>query len=150
MPHNENSSASSKFSGQFRQLFPYLLKRGHELVAICSHQRPLPKADGLRVIRYSEPPSMAGDWPPGTQLWHEALKRAETVGFIFQQLSSEGWKPDRVLAHCGWGEALPVKAHWPDVSLLVWPELWLRPEHMGLQSDYAQPILVATHLLKHL
>ena len=123
------------FPGQFRQLIPYLLKRGHELVAICSHQRPLPKADRLRVIRYSEPPPMAGDWPPGTQLWHEALQRAETVGVILQQLSSEGWKPDRVLAHCGWGEALPVKTHWPDVSLLIWPELWLRPEHMGLQSD---------------
>ena len=40
-----------------------------------------------------------------------------------------------MLAHCGWGESLPVKEQWPDVPLLVWPELWLRPEHMGFGSD---------------
>ena len=123
------------FPGQFRQLAPYLIARGHELVAICSHERPLPEVNGLKVLRYSQPPPMSGEWPYGTQLWHEALQRAEAVGALLQQLESQDWRPDRVLAHCGWGEALPVKEQWPEVPLLVWPELWLRPEHMGFGSD---------------
>ena len=123
------------FPGQFRQLAPYLAARGHQLVAICSHERALPEIKGLRVLRYPAPPSMEGDWPHGTKLWHEGLLRAESVGRLLNQLKSEGWQPDRVLAHCGWGESLPVKEQWPDVPLLVWPELWLRPEHMGFGSD---------------
>ena len=123
------------FPGQFRQLTPYLIERGHQLVAICSHQRPLPEVEGLRVLRYDEPLQLSGENPYGSQLWHEALQRAEAVGGVLQQLESEGWRPDRVLAHCGWGESLPVKEQWPEVPLLVWPELWLRPEHMGFGSD---------------
>lgn len=123
------------FPGQFRQLTPHLLARGHELVGICSHQRPLPEMLGLRVLRYPEPPSMEGAWPHGTKLWHEALLRAEVVGRLLSQLESEGWRPDCVLAHCGWGEVLPVKRQWPAVPLLVWPELWLRPDHLGFGTD---------------
>ena len=135
------------FPGQFRQLVPCLLNRGHQIVAICSHQRSLPEANDLRVIRYSEPSPLPGECPFGTQLWHEALQRAEVVGAALQQLASDGWKPDRVLAHCGWGEALPVKQQWPDVPLLVWPELWLRPEHMGFGSDPLKgPITVEASL----
>ena len=68
------------FPGQFRQLTPYLIKRGHQLVAICSHQRPLPEVEGLRVLRYDEPLQLSGENPYGSQLWHEALQRAEAVG----------------------------------------------------------------------
>ena len=123
------------FPGQFRQLTPHLLSRGHELIGICSHQRPLPEQSGLRVLRYPEPAQMEGTWPHGTQLWHEALLRADVVGRLLLQLASEGWHPDCVLAHSGWGEALPVKRQWPEVPLLVWPELWLRPEHLGFGID---------------
>ncbi|QNI46823.1 glycosyltransferase [Synechococcus sp. A15-60] len=135
------------FPGQFRQLTPCLIERGHQLLAICSHQRPLPEIEGLRVLRYDQPPPMSGEWPYGTQLWHEALRRAESVGGFLQQLASEGWRPDRVLAHCGWGEALPVKEQWPEVPLLVWPELWLRPEHMGFGSDPLKGPVTSASLL---
>ena len=63
------------------------------------------------------------------------MLRADVVGRLLLQLDSEGWHPDCVLAHSGWGEALPVKRQWPDVPLLVWPELWLRPEHLGFGMD---------------
>lgn len=123
------------FPGQFRQLTPQLLDRGHELVAICSHQRPLPASPRLRVLRYGEPAPAPAVLPYGSQLWHEALLRAELVGRLLLQLDAEGWRPDRVLAHSGWGEALPVKQVWPHVPLIVWPELWLRPEHLGHGQD---------------
>ena len=39
------------FPGQFRQLTPYLLNQGHQLVAICSHQRDY-NLKGVRILRY--------------------------------------------------------------------------------------------------
>ena len=41
------------FPGQFRQLAPHLESKGHELVAIASHERPINLSG--RVLRYSEP-----------------------------------------------------------------------------------------------
>ena len=129
------------FPGQFRQLAPYLQQRGHELVAICSHQRPLPEGPTLKVLRYEEPAKPAEPLPHGTLLWHEGLERAKRVARLCRQLDQEGWRPDRIAAHCGWGETLGLREVWPEVPQILWPELWLRPEHMGWGND---PLITAT------
>ena len=123
------------FPGQFRQLTPYLQQQGHDLVAICSHQRPLPEGPGLKVLRYQEPSKPGAALPHGSQLWHEGLERAKAVAKLCRQLDGEGWRPDRIAAHCGWGETLGLRDVWPTTPQILWPELWLRPEHMGWGSD---------------
>ena len=92
------------FPGQFRQLAPHLESRGHDLVAICSHQRPI--ALKGRVLRYSEPEKASGV-PLGTQLWHDGLQRSAAVAKLAQSLAAEGWKPDQILGHSGWGNLGP-------------------------------------------
>ena len=124
------------FPGQFRQLAPYLEQRGHELVAIASHQRPI--ALKGRVLRYKEPDGLKGV-PLGTQIWHEGLVRAGRVAHIAQQLEQEGWHPHLILAHTGWGETLGLKEVWPSVPQILWPELWVRPEHGGYGIDPLKP-----------
>ena len=132
------------FPGQFRQLAPHLERRGHELVAICSHQRPVPLKG--RVLRYGEPEKLAG-LPLGTQLWHDGEKRSAAVARLAQTLASEGWKPDRILGHSGWGETLGLSAIWPDVPQILWPELWIRPEHGGYGLDPLRPtVTLESHL----
>ena len=124
------------FPGQFRQLAPHLEKRGHELVAIASHQRPI--ALKGRVLRYEEPPGLTSV-PLGTQIWHEGLERAARVARIAEQLEQAGWCPDLILAHTGWGETLGLKEVWPAVPQILWPELWVRPEHGGYGIDPLKP-----------
>ena len=136
------------FPGQFRQLAPYLHERGHELVAICSHQRPV--GGGLRILRYSEPPKPPAAMTLGQQLWYEALQRAEAVAHVCAGLAAQGWRPDRVLAHSGWGETLGVGEVWPDVRQIVWPELWLLPEHGGHGKDPQMPSPALIHRLEQL
>ena len=50
-------------------------------------------------------------------------------------LKQRGWVPDVMLAHPGWGEALLLRQVFPSTPLVIWPELWLRPEHLGMRSD---------------
>lgn len=123
------------FPGQFRQLVPYLLQLGHELVAICSHQRDLPQHRNLRILRYQEPSSTSTNASYGHQLWDDSLSRAELIGKLFYDLYTQKWLPDTVLVHSGWGEALPIKTIFPLAKLIVWPELWLLPEHLGYGTD---------------
>ena len=124
------------FPGQFRQLAPHLEQRGHELVAIASHQRPI--ALKGRVLRYEEPAGLKGV-PLGSQIWHEGLERAARVAGIAEQLKQEGWTPELILAHTGWGETLGLQEVWPAVPQILWPELWVRPEHGGYGIDPLKP-----------
>ena len=125
------------FPGQFRQLAPFLSRRGHELVALCSHQRPV--AFEGRLLRYSEPTKLSEAVPLGTLLWHDGLQRAAIVARQCAQLAAEGWRPDVVLAHSGWGETLALQEVWPGVPQVLWPELWVLPEHGGHGSDPLKP-----------
>ena len=124
------------FPGQFRQLAPHLEGLGHELVAIASHDRPI-NISG-RVLRYAEPAKQPA-LPHGSALWHEGLTRAWQVARLAEQLNEAGWKPDRILAHSGWGETLGLAQLWPDVKQVIWPELWLLPLHGGYGTDPLKP-----------
>ena len=135
------------FPGQFRQLAPHLESRDNELVAICSHQRPVPLRG--QVLRYAEPEKLSGV-PLGTQLWHDGQQRSAAVARLAQSLAAEGWKPDRILGHSGWGETLGLSAIWPDVPQIVWPELWVRPEHGGYGVDPLKPTVTLDSQLEQL
>ena len=134
------------FPGQFRQLAPHLIERGHDLVAICSHGRTIELP--LRLFRY--PPPQKNEVPRhfGASLWEEALQRAESVAHLVAGLIGEGWKPNCILAHCGWGETLGLSELLPDVPQLLWPELWVRPEHGGYGSDPLKPPVGLPHKLE--
>lgn len=127
------------FPGQFRQLAPHLENRGHELVAICSHERPITPFRSLKLLRYTEPKKL-GNSPQGSAIWHEALQRTEAVTRLCFNLDKEGWVPDRILAHSGWGESLGIELIWPNTPQLIWPELWLRPSHLGFNRSSQPPI----------
>ena len=66
------------YPGQFRQLIPFLQKDGHELRAICAHERPLPS--DVQIQRYEAPDlsglSSASIAAPGLDYWADGLARA--------------------------------------------------------------------------
>ena len=101
------------FPGQFRQLAPHLLLAGHELKAICSHDRPV--LPGLEVLRYPAPPKPTEQMSLSQQLWFDSLARADAVAHLCERLQQRGWVPDRILAHSGWGEPLGLPEVFPHV-----------------------------------
>ena len=124
------------FPGQFRQLAPHLEQRGHELVAIASHKRQI--ALKGRVLRYEEPEGLTGvRLAPKSGM--KGLERAARVARFAEKLEQDGWRPDLILAHSGWGETLGLQEVWPTVPQILWPELWVRPEHGGYGIDPMKP-----------
>lgn len=126
------------FPGQFRQIAPYLQSLGHDVRAICSHNRPVDIS--CPIYRYCEPAPLQSSLPGlGSALWVDGLQRAESVAKICYQLHSEGWLPDRICVHSGWGESLAIRDLWPQIPQIVWPELWLQPIHGGYGIDPFKP-----------
>ena len=118
------------FPGQFRDLGPALCDRGHDLKAIGSSQRP--SDPRIEVLRYEHQLGERTGMHPHSLEVDEWIHRSEQVANLAMELKRRGWAPDVMLAHPGWGEALLLRQVFPATPLVIWPELWLRPEHMGL------------------
>ena len=118
------------FPGQFRDLGPALCDRGHELKAIGSSQRPTDPR--IEVLRYEHKLGERSGVHPHSLEVDEWIRRSEQVAAVAMTLKKRGWAPDVMLAHPGWGEALLLRQVFPSTPLVIWPELWLRPEHLGI------------------
>ena len=105
------------FPGQYRHLAPALQARGDRLVAIGGPTaQPLP---GLPLQRYD--PRPAGGVPrchPWAADFQVKCLRAEAVAETAWRLKQEGFEPDLVIGHPGWGELLTIKDVMPAVPVL--------------------------------
>lgn len=121
------------FPGQFRDLAPALVNLGHELKAISNCERSTHPE--IEILRYVLPKTQRDGIHRLTGEVDEWVRRSELAAQQAEILRQRGWAPDAILAHPGWGESLLLKDIFPSSPLLLWPELWLRPEHMGLKLD---------------
>ena len=116
----------TNYPAQFRRLAPALVKQGHEVVFLCRNTEwhaPQP-VDGLRLISYQ--PHRQG----GGEALHPYLRRFENCVLegqaayrAAQQLAQEGWQPDCILNHVGFGNGLYLSDLFPTtrrIGLFEW------------------------------
>ena len=119
------------FPGQFRDLAPAWLRAGHRVTSISSDLAPSnsDEWDGLEHFRYVLPDEDAPS----------PLQRGEAVAQVCRGLQTNGFKPDVVMAHSGWGETLRLRHVWPSTPIVVLPELWGSPQVLGFGFDADLP-----------
>lgn len=114
------------FPGQYKHLAPALAERGHEVVALGIN-KPAHPSPGVKVIlhRPRTPPS---EWfkeaPLEMRELHIKQVRGHAVARLVLKLKQEGFVPDVVCAHSGWGEALFIKDVLPHAPLIVYAEYY--------------------------
>lgn len=115
------------FPGQFGHLALALAAAGHDVVAL-GIDAPLPALVGVRHVLHRPQPigAIQSTHPLGqSQIeWQSMLARGESAAQAMRQLAREGFVPDLVVAHPGWGEALFVKDVFPAAKLLVYAEFY--------------------------
>lgn len=118
------------FPGQYKHLAPALVKAGHAVRATVLRQPGDPR------------PALPSHWK-GVSLWPYGIAlgpthaqhpwltdieakvlRGQACFKVLQGMRAQGYCPDVVLAHLGWGEALFVKDVWPDTQLAVYGEFF--------------------------
>ena len=116
----------TNFPAQFRRLAPALVEQGHEVVFIAKNREwhaPDP-VSGMRIITYGIHRS------GGSEVLHPYLRRFETsvlegqaVFRACQKLREEGWLPDWILNHVGFGNGLYLSDAFPNakrIGLFEW------------------------------
>ena len=99
------------FPGQFRDIAPALAKYGHDVRAICSHCKPV--SAEIMTKRYTFNPQKCEGTHPLTQEIDEWVRRSELCAQQAEILREDGWAPDVILGHPGWGETLLLKKIFP-------------------------------------
>ena len=118
------------FPGQFVHLAPALAKLGCEVKALSITGRPV---EGVDVRRYVV--RAKGTFEPRhpfSDFEGKALRAGVCAGAM-KRLKDEGFEPDLIVAHPGWGESLYCKDVWPKAVVVAYGEFYYRVEG----GDYA-------------
>jgi glycosyltransferase involved in cell wall biosynthesis len=141
------------FPGQFRHVATALAARGHEVVALGVN-RSAESFPGVRHLLYREPAAEkpAGKHPMATSLAEVEVKvaRGEAAARAMQLLQKDGFEPDVVVAHPGWGEAFFARDVFPRARLVVYAEYFYGGEggDTGFDPEFSQPSLASQERLR--
>jgi glycosyltransferase involved in cell wall biosynthesis len=120
------------FPGQYVHAARHFAARGDHVVFI-TQQRDR-ELDGVRKIVYAPPRRPAG-LHPFVNEFNTAVENGQAVARICEDLRRNGFVPDLVAGHNGWGEILYVKDVWPSAPLLGYFEFFYRPRNSDLDFD---------------
>ncbi|MCY1271802.1 PEP-CTERM/exosortase A-associated glycosyltransferase [compost metagenome] len=115
------------FPGQFRHLALDLLQKSpQQLLAIGRDTAPgLP---GVRMLRYRPHRSPSRQTHGYVRAFEDAVLHGQQVARLLLRLKQQGYRPDVILAHPGWGETLYAKEIYPDVPLVHFCEYYYHAE----------------------
>ena len=113
----------NNFPAQYRHIAGALaLNRKNEIVAVGSATaRPF---DGVRLLKYDLRNIDVSGSHPFARRFELELHRAEHVLYALSSLAEGGFKPDVILAHPGWGEALPLRSVFPAARIMLYCEFF--------------------------
>ncbi|MEY2984655.1 MAG: hypothetical protein RLZZ568_1272 [Cyanobacteriota bacterium] len=112
------------FPGQFKFLAPALVQQGHTVVAMTMQQTEVKQWQGVKLVPYSANRSTTPNVHPWVSDFETKTIRGDACFRAAWQLKCQGYRPDIIIAHPGWGESLFLKEVWPDVKLGIYCEFF--------------------------
>jgi glycosyltransferase involved in cell wall biosynthesis len=113
------------FPGQYQHLALQLAKRGHSVAALST--RVGIDYPGVRITNYVASGKQSPGSHPFLYRFERHLQQGIAVAATALKLRKEGFSPDVVCVHPGWGESLYVKDVWPKARQLHYCEYHLQP-----------------------
>ena len=123
------------FPGQYKHLAPLLAGQGHHCVALTLRVKEATKWQGVQVIPYALPKRDAQSLHPWLVDLDTKVTRGEACWRAAVALCEQGYTPDLILAHPGWGESLFLRDVWPNAKLGLYCELYHLAGYPHLNFD---------------
>ena len=114
--------------GQFKHLAPWLAAEGHRVVFLT--QRSDVRIPGVKTISYKVSRKAGAGTHHYVRLFENSVITGQEVVRALQKLRNQGFVPDIMIAHSGWGEALFLKDVYPKVPLLTFSEFYYRRQEL--------------------
>ncbi len=127
------------FPGQFRHLAPALVRQGHQVLALSPQGTAVQSWEGVLVLPYAFTQRSTPQVHPWARDFETKAIRAEGCFRAALQLREQGFAPDVIVAHPGWGESLFLKDVWPAARLGVYCEFFYQAQgaDTGFDPEFA-------------
>lgn len=131
------------FPGQYPHMAAaFAASPDNEVVAVA--KRGDAEIPGVRVITYAPKREPNKDIHHYLRELENHVLHGQAVARVLVQLRSEGFRPDVVCAHPGWGETLYVKDIFPRAKLLSYCEFFYRGQGSDVGFDAEKPTSLDT------
>jgi glycosyltransferase involved in cell wall biosynthesis len=120
------------FPGQFVHVATELVRLGHEVVALGIQGRAIP---GVKFLRYApKAPARTSEVEAAID-FETKVVRGTACAQVMAKLKADGFTPDVIVAHPGWGESLFCKDVWPQVRLVMFAEFFYGTDDTDYSFD---------------
>jgi len=126
--------------GQFKFLAPALAQQGHSVVAMTMQKTEAKAWQGVRLFHYAAKRGTTPNAHPWVTDFETKTIRAEACFRAALKLRAEGFSPDVIVAHHGWGESLFLKDVWPKAKLAIYCEFFYHPKGADVGFDPEFPV----------
>jgi glycosyltransferase involved in cell wall biosynthesis len=123
------------FPGQFKFLAPALLKQGHSVRAMTMLKTEATQWNGVQLMHYAAKRGSTPNIHPWLSDFETKTIRAEACFKAALQMKQQGYMPDVIVAHHGWGESLFLKDVWPHAVLGIYCEFFYHPHGADVGFD---------------
>ena len=123
------------FPGQFKFVAPSLATLGHTVVAMVMQKANANEWQGVKLIPYTANRGTTPNVHPWVSDFETKTIRGEACFRAALQLKAQGFTPDVIVAHPGWGESLFLKEVWPGAKLGIYCEFYYHPQGADVGFD---------------
>lgn len=123
------------FPGQFKFLAPALVQQGHTVLAMTLQKVQSSHWQGVQLVPYAVARGTTPQVHPWVADFETKTIRAEACFRAALQLKAQGFVPDAIIAHPGWGESLFLKEVWPQAKLGIYCEFFYHPQGADVGFD---------------
>jgi glycosyltransferase involved in cell wall biosynthesis len=120
------------FPGQYVHVVRHLARAGHQVTFITQPGRG--QIDGVAKLEY-QPTVPNSDAHPYLVELGSNIANGLSVARLCEWLARDGFFPDVVIGHNGWGEILYVKDVWPQIPLVGYFEFFYRATGSDVDFD---------------
>ncbi len=132
------------YPAQFKHLAPALARAGHQVVVLTMRQQPDNSEGLVKVVTYRPARGTTPDAHPWVIDFETKVIRGEACLKAAIKLKENGFEPQVMVAHHGWGESMFLKELWPKAGLGIYCEFYYRADGLdvGFDREFSNPDLL--------
>lgn len=124
--------------GQYRHLAPWFARQPNHEVVFITKRKDI-DLDNIRKVLYEPARKPHPNTHHYLKIYEDAILHGQQVVRELIKLREEGFYPDVVVSHPGWGESLFVKEVYPYVPVLHYCEFYYNPHGIDTHFDAEDP-----------
>ena len=136
--------------GQYRELVQWLAAQGEHTIYFLTQRKNAPDLTGVITRKYAPHRVSQKDAYGLSKVWEEATGYGFGAVMAAKKIEAdEGFRPDIIVGHVGWGELTFFKQLWADVPIIGFFDYYYQLTGGSVGFDPEEPIAEHTPYLLH-